>query len=249
MAEELEAKIQELGPENVMGFIAEPVVGAAAGAMPPPKGYFPAVKRVLDKHGLLLVLDEVMSGSGRTGDFFAHETVAEGVSPDIMAIAKGLGSGYVTISAILAGPRVHQTIQGQTQWLNSHTYQNHSVNCAVALKVLQIMDRDNLLQNIRERGVQLRAELKKALKDVPLIFDIRGVGLFVGIEYDVSSTLSPRFALRVKSKAMDNGLMVYGAPGIIDGKKGDATMLGPVSQACLMLRRMRNADPLIVRHI
>jgi adenosylmethionine-8-amino-7-oxononanoate aminotransferase len=177
LAAELDAKILELGPENVMAFIAEPVVGAALGVMPPPKGYFPAINAVVQKHGLLFVMDEVMSGSGRCGELFAHQAVAEGVKPDILAMAKGLGGGYVCISAVLVNARVGGVVRQAGQWKNSHTYQNHPVNCAVACKVLEIMERDSLFANVRERGRQLRKQLRAGFEGVSRVFDVRGAGL------------------------------------------------------------------------
>ena len=177
LAAELDAKILELGPENVMAFIAEPVVGAALGVMPPPKGYFPAINAIVQKHGLLFVMDEVMSGSGRCGELFAHQAVAEGIKPDILAMAKGLGGGYVCISAVLVNARVGDVVRKAGQWKNSHTYQNHPINSAVAGKVLEIMERDGLFANVRERGTQLRRLLREGFKGVLGVFDVRGAGL------------------------------------------------------------------------
>ena len=176
MASELEAKILELGPENVIAFVAEPVSGAAVGVMPPPKGYFPAIDRVLKKYDILLAMDEVKSGSGRTGQLFAFQAVAEGVKPDVLAMAKGLGGGYVTISSVLVSHKVAETIS-EGGWRNSHTYQNHPVACATALKVQEIIERDALLVNVRERGAELMAALKANLDGVKAVFDIRGTGL------------------------------------------------------------------------
>ncbi|ORY34581.1 class III aminotransferase [Naematelia encephala] len=227
LASELDAKIRELGPENIMAFFAEPVVGAALGVMPPPSGYFPAISKVVRGHDILLVMDEVMSGMGRCGSLFAHQAVAEGIKPDICAIAKGLGAGYVTISGILVGDKVQRVVKQAGQWKSSHTYQNHPINCAVALKVCQIVERDQLLQNVRQRGDQMRAELRDGLKGVQRVFDIRGKGLFTGIELDAPSSLSPRFAARVKEKCFQNGLLILGLSGTIDGKEGEALVIAP----------------------
>jgi adenosylmethionine-8-amino-7-oxononanoate aminotransferase len=177
LASELESKILELGPENIMAFVAEPVVGAALGVMPPPKGYFPAINAVVRKHNLLFVMDEVMSGSGRVGELFAHDAVAEGVTPDIMAMAKGLGAGYVTISAVLVNSKVAEMVREAGQWKNSHTYQNHPVNCAVAKKVMEITEREGLMENVKARGAQLLDELNVALEGVKGVYDVRGKGL------------------------------------------------------------------------
>ena len=160
-----------------MAFVAEPVVGAALGVMPPPTGYFPAINKVVKKHNILFVMDEVMSGAGRVGRLFAHQAVGQGVQPDMCAIAKGLGAGYTTISAILVGSRVEKVVKRAGVWKNSHTYQNHPINCAVAKKALEIMERDDLFSNVRARGRQMRDELRLGLADVDRIFDIRGEGL------------------------------------------------------------------------
>ncbi len=181
-------KILELGPSNVIGFFAEPVVGAALGVMPPPRGYFPEIDAVVKKYGILLVMDEVMSGSGRCGELFAHDAVAEGVRPDIMAMAKGLGAGYVTISAILVNKMVAEVVKRDGMWQNSHTYQNHPINCAVAKKVLEIIEREDLCANVRERGKQLIKELKEGFRDVPIVCDVRGKGLV--------TTFTPDFRLK-----------------------------------------------------
>ncbi|WVQ77556.1 hypothetical protein IAR50_007244 [Cryptococcus sp. DSM 104548] len=227
LADELEAKIQELGQENVIAFVAEPVVGASLGVMPPPRGYFPAIDKVLKKHDILLVMDEVMSGSGRVGHLFAHQAVAEGIKPDILAMAKGLGGGYVSISAILVNDRVAGKVREGGQWKNSHTYQNHPINCAVAGKVMDIVEREGLLLNVSERGTQIMKELEAAAKDVPSIIDVRGKGLFIGVELEGPSTLRPRLAARVKDQAFKNGLLVMGLSGTVDGVEGEAIVLGP----------------------
>jgi len=145
--------------------------------MPPSRGYFPAIDAVVKKHGILLVLDEVMSGSGRCGELFAHDAVGEGVRPDIMAMAKGLGGGYVTISAILVNKEVARVVKQNGMWQNSHTYQNHPINCAVAEKVLEIIEREDLCENVRARGKQLIAELQTGFRDVAIVIDVRGKGL------------------------------------------------------------------------
>ncbi|OWT40397.1 class III aminotransferase [Cryptococcus neoformans] len=227
LADELEAKILELGPENVIGFFAEPVVGSALGVMPPPKGYFPAMEKVIKKYGTLFIMDEVMSGSGRVGQLFAHQAVGEGVKPDIVAIAKGLGGGYVSISGVFVGQSVADRVREGGQWKNSHTYQNHPINCAVAAKVMEIVEREDLLQNVRERGEQILEELKEAAKGVPTIIDVRGKGLFIGVELDGPSSLKPRLASRVKDQAFKNGLIVMGISGTIDGVEGETTIICP----------------------
>ncbi|WRT69819.1 uncharacterized protein IL334_006810 [Kwoniella shivajii] len=235
LADELESTILKIGHENIIGFVAEPIVGAALGVMPPPKRYLPLISKVLKKYDLLLIMDEVMCGSGRSGELFAYQSIStktdgeegEKVVPDILAMAKGLGSGYVCISAVLTGQRVTDRIRKSGGWKNSHTYQNHPVNCAVARKVMEIIERDDLLTNVKQRGEQLLNELRELTKDISIVFDIRGKGLFVGIELNGSSSLEPRLAARVKGRCFENGLLVMAMSGTIDGIEGECIILGP----------------------
>lgn len=227
LASELEAKILELGPENVAAFIAEPVGGTGPGVTPPPKGYFPAIEKVVKKYNLVFVMDEVMCGTGRSGELFAHDAVCEGVKPDVISMAKGLGGGYVTISGVLAGKRLVDSVRKAGQWKNSHTYQNHPVNCAVALAVLQKFDAINVLENVRARGTQLLEGLKKAFKDNKIVFEVRGQGLFLAVDFDVPTSLTPRFGNRIKDKCLDNGLLTLGGVGTVDGTAGDCLILAP----------------------
>jgi len=232
LAADLEAKILELGAENVAAFYAEPVVGTALGVMPPPKGYFPAIRAVLDKYDVLLVMDEVMSGAGRSGTLYAWESVAEGVRPHIQSMAKGLGAGYVTVSAILASHKVYDVINAAGQWKNSHTYQNHPINCAVALAVLRKMETMDVYANVKARGAQIVDELKTAFaeKECKTVFDVRGQGLFIGVEFefDAQENMKPRFAARVKAQCFKNGLVTLGMSGTVDGAaKGDSLVLAP----------------------
>lgn len=233
LAAELDEKIQQLGPENVAAFLAEPISGSSIGCVPPPKGYFPAIKRVLDKYGILFAMDEVMCGTGRTGSLYAFTSVCEGVQPDIVSMAKNLGAGYVTISGVMVGPRIVDPIRHSGQWKNSHTYQNHPINCSVALAVLKKIEEEGILSNVVERGDQIMRELRAAFEGDKYVFDVRGKGLFIGVEFDVA-LLNPRFAARVKDQCFKNGLLVLAVIGGIDGKRGDAIMIAPayiISQA------------------
>lgn len=226
LAVELDNKIMELGPENVAAFLAEPISGSSIGVIPPPKGYFPAMKRVLDKHNILFCMDEVMCGTGRSGDVFAFQTVCEGVQPDAISMAKGLGAGYVTISGTMVGKRIYDVVNTAGVWKNSHTYQNHPVNCAVALAALQKMEAQDLFSNVKTRGKQLISELEAAFKDNKHVFEVRGRGMFVGIEFEVP-VMAPRYAARVKEAAFKNGLLTLAVNGGTDGAKGEAIMLAP----------------------
>ncbi|AQV98736.1 aspartate aminotransferase family protein [Cupriavidus necator] len=232
LADELEAKILELGPDTVAAFVAETVVGATAGAVPPVGDYLKRIRAVCDKYGVLLILDEVMSGMGRTGYLFACEE--DGVVPDIVTIAKGLGAGYQPIGAMLSTRRIYDAIVGGSGFFqHGHTYIGHATACAAALAVQRTIGEDNLLANVLARGEQLRARLREALGDHPNLGDIRGRGLFVGVEFvaerDSKSTLDPALKThaRLKSAAMQNGLLVYPMGGTVDGVHGDHVLFAP----------------------
>jgi adenosylmethionine-8-amino-7-oxononanoate aminotransferase len=211
---ELEATIDRVGPERVIGFCAEPVVGATLGAVPPTPGYFRRVREVLDRCGALLIADEVMCGMGRTGTLYAIEQ--EGVVPDLITIAKGLGGGYQPIGALLAHERVVAPIRdGSGAFQHGHTYIGHPVAAAAALAVQQVIKRDRLLDAVRARGAYLEQALQSRFRDHPHVGDLRGRGLFRGIELvaDRASkkTFDPaqRLHAKVKAAAMSEGLCVY----------------------------------------
>src|SRR5690606_32299615 len=211
LAQELEQKILELGPENVAAFVAETVVGATAGAVAPVNTYLQRIRQVCDRYGVLLILDEVMSGMGRTGHLFA--CAEDGVAPDIITIAKGLGAGYQPIGAMIASSKIYDALlAGSGFFQHGHTYMGHSTACAAALAVQQVIEQDHLLANVLARGEQLRAELRSALGEHPNVGDIRGRGLFVGVEFvqDKASkaTLDPaqKTHAKLKKQAMQNGL-------------------------------------------
>jgi adenosylmethionine-8-amino-7-oxononanoate aminotransferase len=232
LAAELDAAIVEAGPRRVIGFVAEPVVGATLGAVPAVPGYFRRVREVCDRHGVLLILDEVMCGMGRTGTLYACEQ--EGVSPDIVTIAKGLGAGYQPIGACLLSQRVFDAFaEGSGFFQHGHTYLGHAIACAAALAVQKVIAEDGLLARVRETGALLERELRRALGDHPNVGDIRGRGLFWGIELvedRASKTpFDPALKLnaRIKQAAFDGGLMCYPMGGTIDGRRGDHVLLAP----------------------
>jgi adenosylmethionine-8-amino-7-oxononanoate aminotransferase len=232
LAAELETKIAELGPQNVIGFIAETVGGATSGAIPPVPGYFQRIRDICDRHGMLLILDEVMCGMGRTGTLHACEE--EGVAPDLMTVAKGLGGGYAAIGAVFVSSRIAEAFtQGSGAFQHGHTYIGHPVACAAALAVQTIIRRDNLLEAVRMLGSALRGQLAARFGDHPHVGDIRGRGLLLAIEVvaDRASTapFDPALKLnaRIKAEAMARGLMVYPMGGTIDGVHGDHVLLAP----------------------
>ncbi len=232
LARELEAKIEELGPRNVIGFVAEPVVGATMGAVPPTPGYFKRVREICDRHGILLILDEVMCGMGRTGTLHACEQ--EQIAPDLMTIAKGLGGGYQPVGAVLAASKIVAAIrEGSGLFQHGHTYIGHPVGAAAALAVQRVIKRDGLLAKVRTNGAYFALRLRAALADHPFVGDIRGRGLFMGVELveDKASgrPFDPSLKLnaRIKAEAMARGLMVYPMGGTIDGVNGDHVLLAP----------------------
>ena len=232
LGQELDAKIGELGGENVMAFVAETVVGATMGAVPAVPGYFRRVREICDRHGILLVLDEVMCGMGRTGTLHACEQ--EGVTPDILAIAKGLGGGYAPIGAMLLHDRIFKTIaDGSGAFAHSHTYTGHPLACAAALAVQRIIRRDGLLANVREQGEHLARRLQERFGNHPFVGNVRGRGLFQGLEIVADrGTKKPfdakrRVHAQIKREAMARGLMVYPMGGTVDGGCGDHVLLAP----------------------
>ena len=232
LARELDETIEALGRERVIAFVAETVGGATAGVLTPVPGYFKAVREVCDRHGVLLILDEVMCGMGRTGTL--HACTHESVVPDLMAIAKGLGGGYQPIGAVLAQARIVQSMsKGSGYFQHGHTYIGHAVACAAALAVQKVIERDGLLERVQTRGRVLEERLRDALGAYPHVGDIRGRGLFWGIELvsdrATKAPFDPALLLhaRIKREAMARGLMVYPMGGTVDGRSGDHVLLAP----------------------
>jgi len=228
----LERKILELGPDSVLAFLAETVVGATAGAVPPAKGYFKRVREICDRHGVLLILDEVMCGMGRTGTLHACEQ--EGIAPDLMTVAKGLGGGYEPIGAVLLSKNIYDAFaNGSGFFQHGHTYMGHPLACAAALAVQETIRRDNLLANVRDMGALLRRRLGERFGNHAHVGDIRGRGLFQAIELvEDRMTKAPfdpalKLHAKVKKAAMAHGLLVYPMGGTIDGQNGDHVLLAP----------------------
>jgi adenosylmethionine-8-amino-7-oxononanoate aminotransferase len=232
LAQELEDKMQELGGGNVIAFVAETVVGASLGAVPAVPGYFKRVREICDRHGVLLILDEVMCGMGRTGTLHACEQ--EGVVPDLIAIAKGLGGGYAPIGALLIQERIFDAVAGGSgAFQHSHTYMGHPLACAAALAVQRVIHHDKLLANVRAQGAQLARRLNQRFGNHPFVGDVRGRGLLQGVELVADRAgkepFDPKLQLhaRVKREAMARGLMVYPMGGTLDGARGDHVLLAP----------------------
>ena len=231
-ANALEDEILRLGPDKVMAFIAETVVGATLGAVPAVDGYFKRIREICDRYDVLLILDEVMCGMARTGTLFAYE--AEDIQPDIVTIAKGLGAGYQPIGAFLCSDHIYQTIaDGSGFFQHGHTYLGHPTACAAAYAVVQKMTQKNLPARVQMMGAKLRQALQDAFGQHPHIGDIRGRGLFLGLEFvqdrEQKTPFDPHMSInrKIKAAAFEAGLICYPMGGTIDGKSGDHLLLAP----------------------
>jgi adenosylmethionine-8-amino-7-oxononanoate aminotransferase len=229
---ELEGEILRLGPDRVAAFVVEPVVGATLGAVPPVPGYFAGIRAVCDRYGVLLILDEVMCGMGRTGTLYACEQ--EGVRPDLVTVAKGLGAGYQPIGALLASEEIYRAIcDGSGYFQHGHTYSAHAAACAAGLAVQEAIRSRGLLQRVRLMGARLLERLQDRFGEHPHVGDIRGRGLLLGLELveerDAKRPFPParRVHARVKQAALDRGLMCYPMGGTVDGESGDHVLLAP----------------------
>lgn len=232
LAAELESAIERLGGDSVIAFVAETVAGATLGAVPPVAGYFRRVREVCDRHGVLLILDEVMCGMGRCGTLYTFEQ--EGVVPDLVTVAKGLGAGYQPIGATLVSGRVYDAIVGGSGFFqHGHTYLGHAAACAGALAVQKRLHEDGLLARVRPMGEALDRRLRAAFGKHPNVGDIRGRGLFRGIELvSDRATREPfdpvlRVHARIKKAALAQGLLCYPTGGAADGRRGDHILLAP----------------------
>ncbi|PAN98638.1 aspartate aminotransferase family protein [Enterobacter cloacae] len=229
---ELEHAILEAGPETIIGFCAETVVGATTGATPPTPGYLKGVRNLCDKYGILYIADEVMCGMGRTGTLHAFEQ--DDVVPDLVTIAKGLGGGYQPIGAVLASEKIVSALQtGSGLFQHGHTYICHATAASAALAVQQVIERDNLLQAVRQQGDYLHNALREVLGELPHVGDTRGRGLFAGVELvrdkGNKTPFDPALKLHaaIKANCMSHGLMVYPMGGTIDGQYGDHILIAP----------------------
>ena len=232
MANQLEAKILQLGENTVAAFIAEPVVGATLGAVAAVGGYYRRIREICDQYGVLLILDEVMCGMGRTGTLFASEQ--ESIQPDIVCIAKGLGAGVQPIGAMLCSADIYNTIEaGSGFFQHGHTYLAHPAACAAGVAVLEQIESQDLLTQVKRRGAALQQAMAERFGNHPHIGDVRGRGLFLGLELvadrHTKQPFDPERKLHAKFKhcAFDNGLMVYPMGGTVDGLHGDHVLIAP----------------------
>ena len=232
IANELEEEIKNLGSKNVMAFIAETVVGATAGALTPVKGYFKRIREICDQYGILLILDEVMCGMGRTGSLFAFEE--ENIIPDIVTIAKGLGAGYQPIGAMLCQDFIYDAIvNGSGFFQHGHTYLGHPIACAASLAVLTKLIDENIFEKVKSKGAILQNILERDIGQNQFVGDIRGRGLFIGIEIVKNRFTKEPFpkklniANKIKKEALELGLICYPMQGTLDGILGDHILLAP----------------------
>ncbi|KAI3588126.1 pyridoxal phosphate-dependent transferase [Fusarium oxysporum f. sp. albedinis] len=234
LAKELDDEFQRLGPDTVCAFIAETVSGTSLGCAPPVPGYFKAIKEVCDRHGALLIMDEVMSGMGRTGTLHAWEQ--EGVVPDLQTVAKGLGAGYMPVGALLVGNKVADALaNGSGAFSHSQTYQGHPVACAAAYAVQTVMKEDNMLQNVQDTGKVLGEKLKERLAGHKNVGDVRGRGLYWGLEFvrnketkepfDLSEQIAGK--LHKAGLGADHGISLIPSTGCLDGVQGDMAIVSP----------------------
>ena len=231
-ATELELAIKRIGSENIAAFIAEPIVGAAAGAIVPPEGYYEKIREICDKNEILFIADEVMSGMGRTGRMFAMEYWD--TKPDIVTIGKGMSAGYTPIAAAIVSDQIIETIsKGSKLIMSGHTYSANPQSTAIALAVIQYIEKNNLVKNAEKNGRYLLNKLRNLRKLYPIIGDVRGMGLLIGVEF-VSDFLkklpfSREVALTsmVIEKAQKNGLLLYPSATGIEGVGGDAILIAP----------------------
>lgn len=258
-AQELEDEILRLGPDTVAAFVAEPVVGATVGALPPVPGYFKRIREICDQYGVLLILDEVMCGMGRTGTMFACEQ--EGITPDMLTTAKGLGAGYQAIGALLASGKIFDVVLGGSGFFqHGHTYMGHATACAASLAVLDVIKRDDLLDNVRKQGETLSGLLHEQFDNHPNVGDVRGRGLFQAIELvadrQAKTPFDPALKVhaRIKQQAMARHMMCYPMGGTADGKRGDHVLLTPPyiideAQIAEIVKRLKEAVDAAVREV
>jgi adenosylmethionine-8-amino-7-oxononanoate aminotransferase len=232
LAAELENAILSLGAENVAAFIFEPIVGAAGGVVPAPEGYAQAIQAVCAKYDVVLIADEVMCGSGRSGTWRALEY--DGVVPDIMTVAKGLAGGYIPLAATLIVPRIASVIRAQHgAYMTGHTFSGHTAACAAGLAVQRIIERDGLLRRVRLTGALLQDSIRQALLSFDEVGDVRGRGYFIGIELVRDRRSKAPFpkqrglSFDIGGRAFADGLICYPCSGNVDGVDGDTLILAP----------------------
>ncbi|MBL0389287.1 aspartate aminotransferase family protein [Tumebacillus sp. ITR2] len=231
-ADDLERKIRQAGADQVAAFIAEPIVGASGAALTPPAGYFEKIREICDRYDVLLIADEVMTGLGRTGEWFGMDHW--NVKPDLIAVGKGMSAGYSPIAAIMASERVMETIRaGSGVGVFGHTYSGNPQSCAISLAVLDYVEENGLVEQVRETGQRMEAMLRQLASVHGIVGDVRGKGLLFGMELVADRAKKSCFdsklqvANRLVSTAMQNGLVIYPSQGMVDLYAGDAILVAP----------------------
>ncbi len=231
-ARSLEQAILSAGAENVSAFIVETIVGATLGAVPAVESYFKTIREICDRHQVLLIMDEVMAGCGRSGSYFAFEQ--EGITPDMVTLAKGLGGGYQPIGAVISQGFIHQGIvDAYGAFAHGHSYVGHATVAAAGLAVMQVLEDENLLAKVQQTGELLRTRLRDVFIEHPHIGDIRGRGLLTGVELvedrDTRTPIRKELGVpaAILSAAMENGLICYPGGGTADGVNGAHVLLAP----------------------
>ncbi len=230
-AAELEKAIDEFGEDKIAAFIAEPIVGATLGVVPAVDGYFSEIRRICSERNILLIVDEVMCGSGRCGDFFAHEV--DRIIPDIVTMAKGLGGGYQPIAAALVRQPIAEALDTAGGFVHGHTYIGHATACAAGVAVQKYLDEYDVLTDVKAKGRELHALLRERFGSHPNVGDIRSRGLFAGLEFVADKQSKEPFpaaakiAAKLKATAMHEGLICYPGSGSVDGKRGAHILLAP----------------------
>ncbi len=227
-AQQLEHAILREGAEKIAAFIFEPVVGAAGGCVPAPEGYAKRVRNICDRHGVLMISDEVMCGAGRTGTWRALER--DGVEPDIMSVAKGLAAGYLPLGAAVYSTRIADAI-GIAQ--TGHTFTGHTACCAAGVAVQKIVSREKLVERVASQEAKFKTIIADALSGIDAVDDIRGRGYFMATELVKNRESKKPFAadlklaLHIRAQALENGLICYPVGGNVDGINGDVVILAP----------------------
>jgi adenosylmethionine-8-amino-7-oxononanoate aminotransferase len=230
-AAQLDRAIEQIGPERIAAFVGEPIGGAATGASVPPDDYWPRIAEVCHRHGALLIADEVMTGFGRTGAWFACEHW--GLQPDVLVAGKGASSGYWPLGLVAASGAVHETVRDAGGFVHGFTWSHHPGGAAVGRAVLQRMTEDDLVERSRVAGTRLLDQLRDALAEVQIVGDVRGRGLLIGVELvadRATKTPFPRAAAvaeRVTAAAKELGLLVYPSVGCANDVDGDLFLIGP----------------------
>ncbi|WP_226675165.1 aspartate aminotransferase family protein [Rossellomorea aquimaris] len=245
-ASQLDTMIARIGSDNVAAFIAEPIIGAAGGAITPPRGYYQRIKEICDKHDVLFISDEVMTGCGRTGSFLALSQW--GVEADIVAIGKGLSAGYAPIAATLISEKIMEPIlHGSKVIMSGHTFSGNPLSATAALAVLKLIDSENIIEGVEQKGTYLRNLLERYKSEFSFIQDIRGRGLMLGIEF---TERGGEFTSFIVQSGVNNGILLYPAAAGIDGRKGSAIMVAPPLNSTKreieeMAKRLRNTFQMV----